>query len=138
MVKKRTLTTMSADELFALAEKRQQEEEEQQRELVRAKITELREKRKKLIAQHKKDLARIDNEIKKLGGKTAGRKKASRGGITDNVIDIIATAGKISTTDLKTELDNRGVVAGNLNQTLAYLKRQGRISSPSRAVYKIK
>ena len=33
------------------------------------------------------------------------------------------------------ELEGRGVVANNLAQTLAYLKRQGKVTSPARSIY---
>ena len=36
---------------------------------------------------------------------------------------------------VKAELEKRGVVAKNLAQTLAYLKRQGKVASPSRSIY---
>ena len=136
MARKKTLTNMSAEELYALAAKRQQEEEERQKEALKTQIAELRKERRELVARQKKELSRIDNQIKKLGGKSTGN-KTTRGGITDSILEIIASAGTISTTDLKVEMEKRGVVAGNLNQTLAYLKRQNRIVSPSRAVYKI-
>ena len=136
MARKKTLTNMSAEELYALAAERQQEEEEKQREALKTEIAELRSQRRELVARHKKELARIDSQIKKLGGKSGSRKSA-HGSITNTILEIISAAGKISTSDLKAELENRGVVAGNLNQTLAYLKRQNRIASPSRAVYKI-
>lgn len=136
MAKKKTLTTMSADELFALAAKRQQEEEERQRDAVKSQIAELRAQRREVLARQKKELAQIDRQIKKLGGKSIATKR-THGSVTDTVLDIVSSAGKVSTADLKAELEQRGVVAGNLNQTLAYLKRQGRITSPSRAIYKI-
>jgi hypothetical protein len=55
--------------------------------------------------------------------------------VTDAVLAIIQAAGEISTPDIKAELERQGVVASNLSQTLAYLKRQGRVSSPSRSMY---
>jgi hypothetical protein len=50
-------------------------------------------------------------------------------------MEIVSKAKKISTTEIKAELESRGVVANNLAQTLAYLKRQGRVASPERSIY---
>jgi hypothetical protein len=51
------------------------------------------------------------------------------------VLDIVSQAKKISTKEIKAELESRGVVANNLPQTLAYLKRQGKVTSPARSIY---
>ena len=55
--------------------------------------------------------------------------------MTDQVLDIVSQSKKVSTKEIKAELDNRGVVAKNLAQTLAYLKRQGKVKSPARSIY---
>ena len=55
--------------------------------------------------------------------------------MTDQVLEIVSGAKKISTKDIKEQLEARGVVANNLAQTLAYLKRQGKVTSPARSIY---
>jgi hypothetical protein len=86
------------------------------------------------VAAHKKALAALDAKIRKLGGKARGRSR-STGNVTDAVLAIVQAAGEISTGEIKAKLDEQGVVASNLSQTLAYLKRQGRVVSPARSIY---
>lgn len=136
MAKKKPVEKMSADELYALAQQREQEEQQAQQEAVRQEVDALRAQRRELIAKHKKEVAAIDAKIKKLGGRTGGgRRRGSAGGsVTSAILEILAT-GKASTKDIKAALDAQGITASNLSQTLAYLKRTGRVTSPSRAMY---
>lgn len=136
MAKKKTIDAMSADELYALALQREQQEAEAEHAAMREQIDALRVERRELISAHKKALAAIDSKIRKLGGRSGrGAARRSNGGnITAAVLDVLA-GGKASTKDIKAALDSQGVVANNLSQTLAYLKRTGRVTSPSRAVY---
>ncbi len=129
--------SLSSAELYKLAQKREQEEMKQMQEANREKLKALREKRRAMVAAHRKEINKIDREINRLSGKTnsAGKGRPRGGSITDAVIEIIGKTGQISTSDLKSALKKKGIVAGNLSQTLAYLKRQGRVSSPSRAIY---
>ncbi len=130
--------SLSSAELYRLAKKREQEEMKKTLEANKEKLKELRIKRREMVAAHRKELAKIDREISRLGGKTtSGKRGGARGSITDAVVKIISDAGQISTADLKAALKKKGVVVGNLSQTLAYLKRQGRVTSPARAVYKL-
>jgi hypothetical protein len=55
--------------------------------------------------------------------------------VTERVMQIVVNAGEISTKDIKAELENEGLNVSNLSQTLAYLKRQGRVASPARSIY---
>ena len=55
--------------------------------------------------------------------------------MAEQVLEIVAKTKKISTKEIKAQLDNRGIVANNLAQTLAYLKRQGKVTSPARSIY---
>jgi predicted DCC family thiol-disulfide oxidoreductase YuxK len=130
------LETMTADELYALAQQREQEEQEQQKAENRRKIDELRARKKELSSQYKKDLAAIETEIEALSGRSRAR---SRSGVnlTDRVYKIVADNKEIATRDIKAELERQGVQATNLSQTLAYLKRQGRVISPSRSIYQL-
>jgi uncharacterized protein YhaN len=120
-----------------MAREREQLEEAQAQEAARAQIDELRQQRRAAAARHRKELAAIDAEIRKLGGRTGpGRRRSASGGsVTEHVLDIVGNSKKISTKDIKAELENRGVVANNLAQTLAYLKRQGKVTSPARSIY---
>lgn len=133
---KKSLSNLSSDELYEMARVRAEEEEAVAREEAREQIDALRSQRKELASRHRKELAAIDAEIRKLGGRTGSRgQKRGGGNVTDHVLDIVKASKKISTKEIKVELENRGVVANNLAQTLAYLKRQGKVSSPSRSIY---
>ncbi|MCB1725589.1 MAG: hypothetical protein H6959_00250 [Chromatiaceae bacterium] len=134
---KKALSNLSSDELYELARVREMEEAEEAKEAVRAQLDELRTKRRETVARQRKELAALDAEIRALGGRAARGRRRGRnaGSVTDHVLEIVQSSKKISTKEIKAELENRGVVANNLAQTLAYLKRQGKVSSPSRSVY---
>lgn len=140
VAKKTSLSNMSAAELRAMANKIEKAEAAQKAEATKAEISALRAKRRELIARHSKALAVIDRKIKKLGGTT--RKKSTRksGGMSASgaVLDFVGSASKASTKEIKAALEKKGISTANLNQTLAYLKRQNKIKSPSRAVYQLK
>jgi hypothetical protein len=133
----KSLDELSAAELFELAQRRQQEEKDRQREALKEQVEALRGKRRDAIARHKKELAAIDADIRALSG--GGRAARPRGkvNVSQKVLDIIGAKGTASTTDIKKVLDDEGIAAGNLSQTLAYLKRMGRIASAGRANYKL-
>lgn len=135
---KKNLSELTSDELYELAREREEQEAAEAKEAVRAQIEALKTKRKEAMARHRKELAAIDAEIRSLGGRgaTRGKRRSAAGGnVTDHVMEIVSKAKKISTTEIKAELESRGVVANNLAQTLAYLKRQGRVASPERSIY---
>jgi hypothetical protein len=134
---KKNISELSSDELYRLAQEREQQEAAAAKEAARAQIEELRNARRDMQARHRKELAAIDAEIRALGGRSSrGRKRASSAGnVTGQVLDIVSQAKKISTKEIKAELESRGVVANNLPQTLAYLKRQGKVTSPARSIY---
>ncbi|WP_419604011.1 hypothetical protein [Thiolapillus sp.] len=136
--RKKQVTELSAAELYKLAQKREQEELQKSLEANKEKLIALRTKRRELVAKQKKELRKLDAEISRLSGKKTARKGRKAGtSVTEKVVAIIAKAGKISTTDLKAELKKKGVATGNLLQTLAYLKRQGRVVSPARTIYQV-
>jgi hypothetical protein len=140
MAKKNTVSNLSSAALYKLANEREQEEMAKQQEANKEKLTALRQKRRELVAKQKKDMAKLDAEIRKLGGKapsSSKRKRSTAGNVSAQVVAAIAEAGEINTQDLKAALAQKGIIAGNLGQTLSYLKRQGKISSPSRAVYAV-
>ena len=134
---KKSLTDLSSDELYELARQREEQEAAEAQEAARAQIEALRQQRREMVARHKKELSAVDSQIRKLGGRTGpGRRRASSGvSISEQVLEIVSKSKKVSTKEIKAELENRGVVANNLAQTLAYLKRQGKIKSPARSIY---
>jgi hypothetical protein len=133
------LAELSSDELYELARQRADEEEAAEKEAMRAQIDELRAQRKQMMARHRKELAAIDAEIRAMGGRSGGGRGKKRGSngvsVTEQVLDIVSQNKKISTKEIKAALEERGIVASNLAQTLAYLKKQGRVTSPARSVY---
>ncbi len=135
MAKKKSLEELSAEELYELAKKREAEERERQRETVRAEVDKLKAERKAMLARHRKEIAEIDARIRKLTGRGARSGRGS--GISASVLEILSDKKQHSTRDIKAALAKRGVVASNLAQTLAYLKRQGKVKSPKRSVYTI-
>ncbi len=133
-----SIKELSSEELFELAKQKKEEEQRQQEEARKEKLKELRAQRRALLARHRRELAAIDNEIARMQGKGSVRKgRGGRGSATEAVVEIISKAGRITTTELKKQLSEKGVTVGNLPQTLAYLKRQGRITSPARATYEM-
>ncbi len=144
MVRK-TIDKMSANELYKLAQKREQEELKKLEAEKAAEIDSLRKERKALVADHNKALRAIDKKISALTGKktkprksTAASTKASghkRGSLTAAIIEILSSQESVTTNELRTQLKSKGLVSKNLNQQLAYLKRQGQVTSPSRGSY---
>jgi len=132
---------MNAEELFALARKREKEEAEREEKKFAKKREALKAKRKELVAQQRKELAAMDRDIQKLGGTVPRRapKKARRadGGptITDQLCAIVATQPEMAISEIREKAEEAGVETRNLSQTLAYLKRLGRLDSPRRGVY---
>lgn len=136
---------LSAEELYALAREREREEEERKEAERREKREALKEKRREMVARHKAELREIDRQIEELGGRVGGRRKAAsarggrRGGsgsISQKLCDIVASQPEMSVKDIKAEAEKAGLDTRNISQTLAYLKRQGRLTSPRRGVYK--
>jgi len=140
MAKKKPVEQMSSDELFALAKNREAQERENEREANRAQIDALRQKRRDLVTKQRKELAAIDSKIRKLGGKTstASRSGSRSSNVSKEVLTILKNKKQLSTKEIQAQLNKNGIEANNLSQTLAYLKRMGKISSPSRAIYTIK
>jgi hypothetical protein len=134
---KKNISELSSDELYRLAQKREEQEAAEAKEAARAQIEELRSARREMMTRHRKELAAIDAEIRALGGRSGrGKRRASSpGNVTGQVLDIVSKAKKISTKEIKAELESRGITANNLPQTLAYLKRQGKVTSPARSIY---
>jgi len=139
MAKKKitSVNELSSAELYELAKRREEEERRQQLEANKERLKELRAQRRSMLARHKRELAEIDNEIARLSGKAPKKSRSPRGSVTETVLELISQAGTITTTEIRKALSEKGLSTDNLPQTLAYLKRQGRITSPSRATYQI-
>ena len=129
---------MTADEIFALAEQKQAEERKWIEAENKAKIADLREERKQLLLQHKKEINEVNAEITALGGKVAGATTTGQGrtGASAAIMGLLEEVEHMDTKAIKEKLEALGVSIGNLGQSLAYLKGKGRISSVERGVYK--
>ena len=55
--------------------------------------------------------------------------------ITEQPQAIVATQPEMAIAEIREKAEEAGVDTGNLLQTLAYLKRLGRLASPRRGVY---
>lgn len=133
---KKDLQEMSAEELYALAQKKEKEEEANQKEALKSKIAELREQKKSLMAKHRKELAAIDAEIRALGGR-GGARKGRQTGASAAILELLGKKGEMDTKSIRSKLESQGVAVSNLGQTMAYLKRNGKVKSTGRGVYKI-
>ncbi len=135
MAKSKNVEELSSEELFALAKQKEAEERERQKEALRAELDKLRAEKKEMLARHRKEVAAIDARIRKLGGRTGGR--TGGGNVSAGILDILSDKKQHSTKDIQAQLQKRGIVANNLAQTLAYLKRQKKVKSPKRSIYTI-
>ena len=132
---------LSAEELYALAREREKEEEELQEKELNEKRAELKATRKELVTRQRKELAALEREIQKLGGATGRQASVKRrrgngtGTISGQLCEIVATQPEMTIAEIREKAESAGVDTGNLSQTLAYLKRQGRVASPRRGVY---
>jgi hypothetical protein len=133
---KKDLQKMSAEELYALAQKKEKEEEAKQKEALKTKIAELREQKKALMSKHKKELAAIDAEIRALGGRS-GVRKGRQTGASAAILELLGKNGEMDTKSIRSKLESQGVAISNLGQTMAYLKRNGKVKSTGRGVYKM-
>lgn len=130
---------LSAEELYALARQREKEEAERQKEERRKKREQLMEERKKMLARHRKELAELERQIRELGGRVGragGARRAGGGSVSQQLVEIIGSKPEMDTKEIKERAEQAGLDTRNISQTLAYLKRQGRLTSPRRGVYK--
>ena len=144
MAKKRDLSEMSAEELFELARLREKQEKDLEKESVREEIAELEAQKKELNAEYKAAIAELDKLLRRLRKKAGVVKRTggSGGGVrqgstTARVLEIIGRSKSVSSKEIKAQLDGEGIATKYLPQTLASLKRQGKISSAGRGVYKL-
>ena len=135
---------MSSDELFELARKKRVIEEEVAQAELELNIRELQEERMEMVKTFKSALKSIDDELAKMGkparrtsDSNKGPSNRKRGELSDTLIMVISTHQPVRTDLLKSELEKRGLPTKYLAQTLAYLKKKGRIVAPSRGCYRI-
>ncbi len=145
---KKPIDKMTANELFKLAKRREQQEQKKALAEKQAELVALKAERKRLITEHTKALRAIDKSIaaitgrKKTTRKTKATAKASttgrkRGSLTAAIVKVLSSSDSVSISDLRASLSSKGIASKNLNQQLAYLKRKGQITSPSRGHYAI-
>ena len=129
---------MTADDLYKLAKQRELDERKLIAEENKQKIAELREERKQLQARHKKEINEVNSRITALGGKVTGAAATGKGrtGISAAIVELLDEVGELDTTAIREKLNSVGVSVGNLGQTLAYLKKNGKVTSVSRGVYR--
>ena len=129
---------MTADDLYKLAKQRESDEQKWIAEENKQKIADLREERKQLQARHKKEINEVNSRIRALGGKVAGASTTGKGrtGISAAIVELLDEVGELDTTAIREKLNSIGVSVGNLGQTLANLKKNGKVDSVSRGVYK--
>lgn len=138
MAKRKPLEELSSEELYQIAREREEQERMQEEESRREQVQALREERRALVAHHRSELAALDRQIRALGGRAAGGRGGRSGGnLSQVVLNAVAEAGQISTSDLRAQLEAAGANVKNLSQTLAYLKRTGRLKTKGRGVYAV-
>ncbi|WP_019625008.1 hypothetical protein [Thioalkalivibrio sp. ALJT] len=134
---------LSAEELYALARQREKEEAERKEAERRQQREKLMEQRKEMLARHRKELSELERQIRELGGRvgrvgTGGGQRGRRAGgesISQKLCEIVASKPEMGTQEIKAQAEKAGLDTKNISQTLAYLKRQGRLTSPRRGVY---
>lgn len=143
---------MTAEDLYNLAKQREIEEQKKVMQENQQKITELREERRQLQLKHNKEIREetrqlkirhknelkdVNARIKSLGGRVSGASATGKGrtGASAAIVEIL-DAGEMDTKAIREKLEAIGISVGNLGQTLAYLKRNGRVASVARGIYK--
>ena len=131
------IENMTADELFALAKQKEADERKWIEEENKGKIAELREVRKQILLRHKKEVSEINAKIKALGGRVPVSSAVAKGstGATAAIVELLE-AGELDTKTLREKLDEMGVSVKNIGQTLAYLKKNGKVASVARGIYR--
>jgi hypothetical protein len=140
---KKSLADLSAEELYALAREREQQEAEHREVELKEKREALKAKRKEVLTRHRAELAEIDREIREMGGRAprvkaaAGRRRGGAGGgtISQKLCEIVGQRPEMAVGEIRDQAEAAGIDTKNISQTLAYLKRQGRLVSPRRGVY---
>ena len=138
-----SIQDMSSEELLELAKIRRREEAEVARRECRDELNNLRQQRRELIKAHNKAIHSIDNQIKKIRlkmsptGTLPATDAPSGGNISKAVLSTLEANDEMSTQQLHEVLGHANLNTTNLSQTLSYLKRQGKVVSPARSIYKL-
>ncbi len=145
MKTRKNVASMTSEELYELARKKEKEEREKERERVAGEIARLQEEKARVRREYRKKVSEIDRKIRALGKKAgataktrkrAGKTGTTRGAVSATVLGLFDKSGKkVTTAEIRGALDAAGLETGNLPQLLSYLKRRGRIKSTARGVY---
>jgi len=141
------LSGLDAETLYRLAREKEQEEERARVEANKEKIKALRTERKAMLARQAEELMALDRELEVLSGVKASKAQAAKktgqtralpeDTISAQLVGLIQAAGELHTQDIRVQAEEQGLSVKNLSQTLAYLKRTGRLDSPRRGVYTV-
>ena len=134
---KSQLEKMSSEELYALAKQKEEEERKRYEEENKAKLAALSEERKQMLLRHKQEIKEINARIKALGGRVPVSSAAAKGATsaTAAIVELLE-AGELDTRTIREKLDELGISVKSLGQTLSYLKRNGKVASVARGIYK--
>lgn len=131
---------MTSEELFAFAKQKQADEKKWLAEENKQKIAEVRAERKAILLRQKKEINEINKRITELGGKVAGATATATGkggaGISAAIMGLLEEVEHMDTKAIREKLEGLGLSVGNLGQSLAYLKKGGKVDSVERGVYK--
>ncbi len=133
---------MTSEELFAFAKQKQADEKKWLAEENKQKIAEVRAERKAILLRQKKEINEINKRITELGGKVAGATATATAtgkggaGISAAIMGLLEEVEHMDTKAIREKLEGLGLSVGNLGQSLAYLKKGGKVDSVERGVYK--
>lgn len=133
--RRNALDELSSKELQKMADAKKREEEAVAQQKMKEELAALRKKRKVLEAQFRKELRSIDKEIDTLKGKQPGGKKPKS--MAQQITAMLSRNSAMAVADIRGNLERRGYPASSLPQTLAYMKKAGKVEQPQRGVYKL-
>jgi DNA-binding transcriptional ArsR family regulator len=132
------MNKITSEELFALAKQKEADEKKWLAEENKQKIAEVRAERKAILLRQKEEINEINKRITALGGKVAGATATGKGGagISAAIMGLLEEVEHMDTKAIREKLESLGLSVGNLGQSLAYLKKGGKVDSVERGVYK--
>ncbi len=132
------MNKMTSEELFALANQKQSDEKKWIAEENKGKIAEVRAERKAILLRQKNEINEINKRITALGGKVSGATTTGKGGagISAVIMGLLDEVEHMDTKAIREKLETLGVSVSNLGQSLAYLKKGGKVESVERGIYK--
>lgn len=140
------LEDLDSATLYRLAQEKEQAEREAQKRQRHARLEELRTQRLEILARHRKELAEIERELSQEKSsrkrtRTSSTKTRRRGGEGPSISEIlISTIGEkkaMPIEEIRERCLAQGLHLSTITQMLAYLKRTGRLESPSRGTYSV-